>query len=111
MRRAIILAALLVVTVAAPAGAQEDSDEPIHVCTEVSVPEGSPLESADGLRGEPPDGECDMVVYLPVALFDVVMLSALMDRAEDAAIAAGELCVTPATLDSAGGELVPCDEL
>jgi len=63
----LILAAVLLL-VPAPTAAQE----PIHLCTELVVPGGSP---PPGLaRGEPQDGRCDVILYLPMVLAEPELL-------------------------------------
>src|SRR5262245_13091787 len=68
-------AAMVLLLTPAPAAAQE---EPMHVCTELTLPygEGSAEPEASSapltwiLRGQPADGTCDVIVYLPVVLAD-----------------------------------------
>jgi hypothetical protein len=66
MRRTVSVA-LLVPLLLVPASAVADDDTQT-ICTRVVVPPDHALFDSAALRGEPEDGECDAVVYLPPAL-------------------------------------------
>ena len=68
MRR-MVSVALLVPLLLVPAGASADDDTQT-ICTRVVVPADHALFDSTALRGEPEDGECDAVVYLPPVLAD-----------------------------------------
>ncbi len=78
MRRVTTLA--LVVALLLPAGVAAQ-DDPQVVCTRLTVPPEHALADSPALVGEPEDGECDMVVYLPQVLSTQSAFGNLMDPA------------------------------
>ena len=68
--------ALLVPLLLVPAGVTADDDTQA-ICTEVVVPPDHVLVDSPALRGQPEDGECDAVVYLPPAFVDSLALGAV----------------------------------
>jgi hypothetical protein len=64
-----------------PAGTAAQ-DGPTIVCTEFVTRDGSLLEGSPALRGQPPDGECDMIVYLPLVVADSTLLQTFLDQAQ-----------------------------
>jgi hypothetical protein len=86
-----------------PSGAVAQ-DEPTRVCTEVTVPPGSQLEGDVALLGQPADGECDVVVYLPLVLADNVMALAPSTSTPDAPPAAGDVVAIKGIGDISGSK-------
>lgn len=80
MRRAVSVA-LLVPLLLVPAGVNADDDIQA-ICTKVVVPPDHALVDSAALRGEPEDGECDAVVYLPRAIMGSLELGPVMGSLE-----------------------------
>jgi hypothetical protein len=83
--------ALLVPLLLVPAGVGADDDTQT-ICTTVVVPPDHALFDSPALRGEPEDGECDAVVYLPPVLADSLALGRI-ERSQEL----GEVTITDST--------------
>ena len=95
MRR-MVSVALLVPLLLVPAGASADDDTQT-ICTRVVVPPDHALFDSPALRGEPEDGVCDAVVYLPPVLADSPIVGRV-ERSQEP----GEVTIS----DSTFGQLV-----
>ena len=109
------MVALLVPALLVPAGVNADDDIQT-ICTKVVVPPDHVLVDSPALRGEPEDGECDAVVYLPpvvagpLALGTVagsLELGALVDLAE---LTEGDATLGQLVAEALAGEEEPPDD-
>jgi len=81
MRLAVgVLAALMLL----PSGVAAQ-EEPMRVCTQLTVREDHELAGSPLLRGEPPDGDCDVEVFLPIIVADSLMVAAISQAAREEA--------------------------
>lgn len=100
MLRSLALAALLLLV----PGSVAAQDDPLRVCTQLVYPAGmmSALVDSPVSRAEPPDGGCDVVLYLPFALADIEVLVRMNELLEQAQASPATDCPRPITLEDPG---------